>query len=254
MYENERPPRWRLGVLAATALTLLALYPQLVLIVKRGSEWNGSYAFFSQDEISYSAYINALIDGRPRRNDPYTGRDDAPGAQQPESIFSIQFVPAYLIAMPARVLGLSASATFIFMTGIVAFASALLIFWLIGLVTEDHGFAATGALVVLCLGTFAVIYAPLRMLLGWDTTFTFEYFPFARRYVPAVPFPLFFLFCALVWRALTAHVERTAWIAAVAAAVVFGLLVFSYFYLWTAAAAWTACLVLLWIIARPEAY
>jgi hypothetical protein len=254
LQEIERPWRWRLGILAATALTLLALYPQFALILKRGSDWNGSYAYFSQDEIAYSAYVNALIEGRPRRNDPYTGRDDVPGARQPESLFSIQFVPAYLTAIPARVFGLSAPSMFILLTGIAAFASTLAIFWLIGLVTGDDKFAATGALVVLCLGTYALLYAPVRMLFGLDTTYTLEYFPFLRRYVPGVPFPFFFIFCALVWRALAKVGERAGWVWAAAAGAVFALLVFSYFYLWTAAAAWLACLALLWLIARTDDY
>jgi hypothetical protein len=254
LHEEERPLRWRLGILAATALTLLALYPQFTLILKRGSEWNGSYAFFSQDEIAYSAYVTALINGRPRRNDPYTGRDDAVGAPQPESIFSIQFIPAYMTALPARLLGLGAPVMFILLTGIIAFASTLAVFWLIAQLTNDDRLAAAGALVVLCLGTFAILYAPIRILFGGDTTFTFEYFPFLRRYVPAVPFPLFFIFCALVWRALKPQDKRARGLWAALAGAVFALLVFSYFYLWTAAAAWLACLALLWLIARPAGY
>jgi hypothetical protein len=246
--------RWRFGIFAAIALTLLALYPQFALIVKRGKNWNGSYTYFSQDEIAYSAYVNALIDGRPRRNDPYTGRDDAPGAMQPESLFSIQFIPAYLIAYPPRLFGLNAPTTFILLTGIIAFASVLALFWLIKLVTGDDRFAAAGALVVLCLGTYAILYAPIRMLFGADTTYTFEYFPFLRRYVPALPFPFFFIFCALVWRALSDEKRRARLILAFMAGAVFALLVFSYFYLWTAAAAWLACLASLWLIARPEEY
>lgn len=247
--------RWRLGILAATALTLLALYPQFALIAKRGNQWNGSYAYFSQDEIAYSAYVNALIKGRPRRNDPYTGRDDAQGSQQQyESLFSIQFFPAYLTALPARALGLSATTMFILLTILVAFTSTLAVFWLIALVTNDEKLAATGALVVLCLGTFAILYAPLRLLFGGDTTFTFEYFPFLRRYVPGVPFPFFFIFCALVWRAFESESKRAQLANIIMAGAVFALLVFSYFYLWTAAAAWLACLAILWLIARPEGY
>jgi hypothetical protein len=41
-------------------------------------------------------------------------------------------------------------------------------------------------------------------------------------------------------------------VAALLSGVIFGLLVFSYFYLWTAAAAWLACVALLWLAARPE--
>ncbi len=49
------------------------------------------------------------------------------------------------------------------------------------------------------------------------------------------------MFCLLVWRAVRSlDVKRTV-LFAVAAGLVFGILVFSYFYLWTAAAAWLAC-------------
>ena len=246
--------RWRLGIFAALAVTLIALYPQFNLLFTRGANWSGSFAFFSQDEIAYAAYVNALIDGRPRRNDPYTGRDDAPDSRQPESLFSIQFAPAYMIAIPARMFGLSASTMFIVLNALVAFGSALAIFWLISAVTGDEQLAATGALVVLCLGTFAILYAPLRLLFGLDTTYTYEYFPFLRRYVPSVPFPFFFIFCAFVWRALTSERRSTVWQSVVAASLTFAFLVFSYFYLWTAAAAWLISLAALWLIARPEGY
>jgi hypothetical protein len=252
LHEISRPLRWRVGIYAATAITLLALYPQFALTLKRGHDWNGSYAYFSQDEIAYSAYVNALISNRPRRNDPYTGRDDAPGAPQSESLFSIQFIPAYIAAIPARALGLSAPTIFILLTGLVAFSSLLALFHLICLVTNDERFAAVGALCVLCLGTFALLYAPVRVLFGMETTYTYEYFPFLRRYVPAVPFPFFFIFCATVWRSLTNENNSAALRQAALSGLVFALLVFSYFYLWTAAAAWLACLGILWLIARPR--
>jgi hypothetical protein len=241
--------RWRLGIFAALALTFLALYPQFRLQLARGRDWNGSFAFFSQDEIAYSAYVNALIEGRPRLSDPYTGRVDAPGMPQYESLFSIQFAPAYAIAIPARIFGLSAPASFIVLTALVAFASALALFWLIAMATNDERIASAGALIVLCLGTFAILYAPLRQLFGLDTTYTYEYFPFLRRYVPAVAFPFFFVFCALVWRALTTQSTRARLIASLLAGLSFAFLVFSYFYMWTAAAAWLGCFALLWLIA-----
>jgi len=98
--------RWKWGIVAALSMVLLSLYPHVHFRISRGAQWNGTYAAIEGvgDEVAYSAYVNALIDGRPRRNDPYSGRDDEVGRQQPESLFSIQFVPAYLIALAARVL------------------------------------------------------------------------------------------------------------------------------------------------------
>ena len=40
----------------------------------RGAEWHGAYALVDGDEFLYSAYINALIENRPRRNDPELAR------------------------------------------------------------------------------------------------------------------------------------------------------------------------------------
>src|SRR5213595_2949263 len=118
--------RWRWGIVAAVAMMILSFYPQLHFWAVRGSEWNGSYAAMEGvgDEIAYSAYINALIDGRPRRNDPYTGRDFRDSAPQKDSLFSIQFVPAYLIALPARALGISAATAFIALSPLAAGAAA----------------------------------------------------------------------------------------------------------------------------------
>ena len=60
------------------------------------------------DEVAYAAYLKALIDGRSRKNDPYTGRDDSDENPQTESLFSIQFASPYLVAIPARIFGISA--------------------------------------------------------------------------------------------------------------------------------------------------
>src|ERR687886_122993 len=100
------PIRWRWGVAAAAGMTLLALFPQVYLWAERGRAWQGANAYFYTDEPAYAAYVNALVDGRPRRCDPYTGDDDAAAAPLPESLFSIQFVPAYMVALPARAFGL----------------------------------------------------------------------------------------------------------------------------------------------------
>ncbi len=60
---------WRWGLLAASVLMLLSLYPQFHLWVNRG-EYSRHAVAYNQglgDEVAYAAYINALIDGRPRR-------------------------------------------------------------------------------------------------------------------------------------------------------------------------------------------
>ena len=210
----------------------------------RGREWNGSYAQLHGDEWFYSAYIQALIDGRPRRNDPYTGRDDAPGNSQPESLFSIQFVPAYLIATPARIFGASSSTAFIALGILAPLLSCLALFWLIHNLTQDHRLAAAGAIVVLCFGAFAAGEGAIRLL---SSTSQYAFLPFLRRYEPGAVFPLFFVFCTLVWKSLKAKRRTLGW--AFAAGVVLDALIFSYFYLWTSAVAWLVCLAVVWFIA-----
>lgn len=235
---------------ATLAITLLAIYPQINMWLARGKDWHGSYVLVQGDENAYSAYINALIDGRPRRNDPHSGRDDAPGAPQPESLFSIQFIPAYAVALPARALGISASTAFIVLMIITAVASTLSLFWLISCVTGDERLASAGAIFVLCLGTLVATQGEVRAFLG--TAPTYSFFPFLRRYQPAVPFPLFFIFCTFVWRALHSRAHRKALAWAAAAGPIIAVLIFSYFYLWTAAIAWLTGCALVWCIWRRE--
>ena len=244
--------RWRLGVYVSLAMMMLAAYPQLRVWTARGADGLGSYAFFSEDEAAYCAYVNALMMGRPRRNDPYTGRDERPQSPQPESLFSVQFVPPSALSFAARVLGLSAPAIFFALSCLAALASSLALCWLIQAMTGDDRLAAAATLFVLCLGTFAIVYGPVRMLFGLETTYNFSHLPFLRRYQPAAPFALLFVFCALVWRALTSEKERAAWLSSLAAGLTFAALVFSYFYLWTAAAAWLACVALGWLLLRPD--
>ena len=230
----------------AVAITLLSLYPQLLMWGVRGREWNGAYAKFHDDELVYSAYVQALIDGRPRRNDPYTGRDDSPGQPQPESLFSIQFVPAYLIAVPSRLLGISSSTAFIVLGSLAPFFGCLAIFWLIANLTQDYRLAAAGSVIVLCFGALAAGAGLIHVL---SSGFQYNFLPFLRRYEPAAPFPLFFVFCTFVWRSLT--MERRAALGwALAAGLVLDALIFSYFFLWTSALAWFACLAFLWFLAH----
>jgi hypothetical protein len=147
---------------------------------------------------------------------------------------------------------LSAPCVFFVLTCLAALASSLAVFRLVLSITNDTRVAAAAIFFVLCLGTFGVVYGPVRLLLGFDTTYNFSHLPFLRRYLPAAPFALLFVLCALVWRALTIEDERLALRSALAAGLVFGVLVYSYFYLWTAAAAWLACVSVLWLLLRPD--
>ncbi len=220
-------------------LVFFTSLPQIYVCLTRGSDWNGAYANLDMDEYAYSAYLNALIDGRPRRNDPYTRND----SYQNETLFSIQFLPAYALAVPARILGLSASWMFIILVPIVTTASAIVVFRLLSEVTGNVRLAATGSIGILVLGTIAAVN-PLQVVLG---SHSFAFFPFLRRYMPAGSFPVFFAMTVFVWRGLTRHV---IWIAL--ASLSFAVLVFSYFFLWTAALAWFVTIVLLWFVCRPE--
>ncbi|MEW6738108.1 MAG: hypothetical protein AB1489_42935, partial [Acidobacteriota bacterium] len=106
--------------------------------------------------------------------------------------------------------------------------------------------SAAGTICVLCLGTLAAGEGAIRDLLGiivW-----YDYLPFLRRYQPTVAFPLFFLFSSMVWQTVMVA-GRKAYLWASAAGIVFILMVFSYFYLWTAAAAWFIGLAILLSIA-----
>jgi hypothetical protein len=247
---HEPPLRWRWGLLAALAMMLLSLYPQAYLCYQRGGQWQGSYAHFYSDEPAYSAYVNALIDGRPRRNDPYTGQDDTPDAPLPESLFSIQFVPPYMLSIPARLFGLSASTMFILLMPLIACVSALAIFRLVSLITRDERMAAAAVPVVLCLGILVSGQGLVLNILRMQTAYVF--LPFLRRYVPGVPFAFFFLFCCFVWSALTSAARRTRLVNASLASVLFAAMVYSYFYHWTSAVALLGCLALLWLVARPS--
>lgn len=173
--------QWKPGLLAAMVLAVITSLPQIYLCYERGSKWNGAYSYLDGDEFAYSAYVNALIDGRPRRNDPYTGQDGGPF----ETLFSIQFIPPYSIAILARIFGVSASTAFIILLPVVTIASTLILFRLLVEITENSVVSAIGAIGVLCFGILAS-QAPWRF---WSVPIAF---PFLRRYMPAFPFPFFF--------------------------------------------------------------
>ncbi len=245
--------RWRFGILAGLVLLVCGMYPQLKMWHLRGAEWQGAYAYNDIDEVAYASYLRALIDGRVRRNDPYTGRDDTAENPQPESLFSIQFAAPFAVAIPARILGVSASTAMWVSGGIAAFLAGLVLFWLIGMITDDSFFALAGALIVVCGGALAAGEGAIGEILGaGGEGSSYPYFPGLRRYVPAIPFPVFFALCGCVWNLVSIQDKKKRIAFCVLASFCFSFLVFSYFYIWTTAAAWLICVVLVWLVARPE--
>lgn len=211
----------------------------------RGAHWNGETAYAHGDEVTYAAYLNALIDGRPRRNDPYAGRDERADAPPTESYISIQFVPPLLIATAARALHFDTARALVCLIIVGALSCALTLFSALALVLRDGRLAAAGTICTLYLASTNQV-AAYALHLGTSN----NYVPFLRLYVPIAAFPFFFAFLALVYLSL-ARAGRAGLFAACGAGAAFALLVFSYFYLWTTAAAWMLALAALWFFARP---
>jgi hypothetical protein len=252
---------WRWGLAAASAIVVIAMLPQVLFLADRGRDWHGANATMHPDEVAYSAYTATLIRGRPRRSDPYTGREDRPDHPAPESLFSIQIVPAYVAAAPARWLGLTAASVFMVFPVLCAAISSLAIFWFFILLTRDKWLAAAAVWIVLGFGTLFALQGIIRHIpnlpylipqwLAYMVLPTSLYhLPFLRFYQPAIAFPFFFVLSSFTWLALTEANTHKAVGAAVGAGVTFALVVFSYFYLWTAAAAWLVCISGLWLFAR----
>lgn len=239
---------WKWCALACIAIVILSVVPQVHFWAVRGSEWNGAFTVIQGDELLYAAYVNALINDRPRRTDPPAGKDDHPQAPLPESLFSIQFIPAYAIAFFARILGSSASTSFILLLGVEGLLASLALCWLFTSLTGDKRFAALAILVVLIFGALAGGHGLIWLVLKPDVRLVG--LPFLRRYEPGVPFPLCFVFCTLLWKAFTASSMRTTITMGVLAGLTIVALVFSYFYLWTASLAWLACIAVLWLLLR----
>jgi hypothetical protein len=251
--------RWRLGLIVGVIMMTVALLPQVHFVIHRGQAWHGTNAITHPDEVAYSAYTASLTRGNQRRYDPFTGRGAETGAA--ESLFSIQIIPAYTIALPGRWLNISAATLFMVFTPWCAFAAALAIFWFLSLLTRDAFLSAVGVIVILCLGTLVAGQGIARYALNLNFLIplwlsqrvlppSLYHLPSLRLYQPAVAFPLFFVLCAFVWRALNAASSSRSALNATCAGVTLVTLVFSYFFLWTAAAAWLACLALLYIIFR----
>jgi len=284
--------RWRFGVLAGIFLAIFCLYPQFKMFYLRGGEWNGHYAYNDIDEVAYASYVRALVDGRPRKNDPYTGRDQSPETPQPESLFSIQFAAPYSIAIPARIFGIGTPWAMTIGGAVAGFLAAFAAFWFLGKLTGDNSYAMAGSLAVFCFGTLAAGEgAALEIFFDG---FSYPYFPGFRRYIPALGMPAFFAFVGLVWKLLNAEartlvraksdasatrrttssaeaahiasnqegellhprsaIRNPQFIYLVLAVLSFAYCVYSYFYIWTAAAAFLGCVFLVWLIERPDGW
>lgn len=249
MSENRRPLtgiRWRWGLIAAAAMALVSLWPQFDLWFNRGTEWNGAFAHSNHDEDIYAAYINGLIAGRPRVSDPLI--ENRIGESPPESLFSIQFVQPMLLSYTARALGLSTSTVFVLLCPFIAFLSTIALFLLAFEFRRDEFVAAATALFVLAFGTLASFGGKVLALLHLGN-YTHGLM-FLRRYQPGISFALFFVFMLLVWTSIRSE-GRTGRRTALMASAVFVLLVFSYFFIWTAALAWLVIFVSLWTLTRP---
>lgn len=236
---------WLWPLVATIGMSFLALWPQIDLWIYRGVEWNGAYAVVNYDEEIYAAYVNGLVLGRPRLSDPLI--ELQPDDPAPESFFSIQFVQPFFLSTAARSLGITTSSIFIILLPLVAALSTLSLILVVFVISRDIRLASAGAVFTLCFGTLAGWGGKALALLHFDIAHSG--LPFLRRYQPGLAFPLFFVFVFLVWLAFTRR-DRVGKVAAYLAAVAFSLLVFSYFYLWTAAAAWFSIVVLLWLLFR----
>ena len=275
--------RWQFGIIAGIFLAIFTLYPQFKMLYLRGDDWNGHYAYNDIDEVAYASYVRALIDGRPRKNDPYSGRDDSPQTPQPESLFSIQFAAPYSIAIPARILGIGTPWATTLSGALAGFLAAFAAFWLVGRMTGDPWYAMAASLVIFAGGALAAGEGAISEIL-FDG-FSYPYFPGFRRYIPAMAIPAIFAMFGLVWKLLGSPPYEGGVAAAsaggavlfdstsgnpVAAApgsdtrrrIILGLLatlcfaytVYSYFYIWTTAAAWIGCLAIVWLVERPDGW
>ena len=280
--------RWRFGVLAGIFLACLCLYPQFKMFYLRGAEWNGHYAYNDIDEVAYASYVHALIDGRPRKNDPYTGRDESAETPQPESLFSIQFAAPYTIAIPSRILGIGTPWAMTLAGAIAGFIAAFGAFWFLGRLTGDNWYAMAASLGVFCFGTLAAGEGAVLEI--FFDGFSYPYFPGFRRYIPALGMSAFFIFVGLIWTLVSerGHPARMSaehenfrnlrpragkaspladaaarapadarvptWLLQLLAVFSFAYCVYSYFYIWTTAAAFLGCVGLGWLIERPEGW
>ncbi len=236
------------GVLTAT----FALAPQIDLWIARGNEWKGIYAITDHDEPFYAAYLQSLMEGKPRRNSPYTGAIDNLETPQKESHLSIQFLASYPTAQIAKLFGFSLPTTMIFLSAAIGFLSAIVIFWLFYLFFQNTFASFVGTLIILFGGTLAAGQGSFfNTVFSQDVHYTNSLL-FLRRTLPASGFPVLFLFFILIWKFIISDTDRRKVLWGFLSIGCFGFSVFSYFYFWTTAIAWFLGLIILWTIFRFE--
>mgnify|MGYP007034349350 FL=1 len=102
--------------------------------------------------------------------------------------------------------------------------------------------------------------------------FSYPYFPGFRRYIPAMAMPAIFAMFGLIWKMLAeggrqeaegrtereinlkSRISSLKLIYGALATLCFAYTVYSYFYIWTTAAAWLGCLVIVWLVERPDGW
>lgn len=238
--------------LTGIVVSAYSLSPQLQLWALRGFQQTNVYAIHDFDEPQYAAYIQSLIDGKPRRNHPYIGVAESPETPLDESFLSVQFCAFYPIAVFARIFGMSSSTAMIFFSALIGFLSGLALFRLFYILFDNPFLSFVGTVLVLSCGMLIAGQGSIVAGFSPQSIYYNIAFPFARRAVPGGGFPALFLFFGFIWKFVSAESARTQIYSAVFAFFSFAFLVFSYFYLWTTAAGWLAGLIFLWLVFRFE--
>ena len=240
------------SLFAGVILSIAALGSQIDLCVERGADWNGIYTVSDLDEPFYTAYVQSILDGEPRRNSPYTGVADTAEILQKESYLSIQYLASYPSVLLAKFFGLSAPTTMILLSAIIGFVSAFALFWLSYVISENAPISFVITVTTLFCGALAAGQGGVIDMLSPGSVQYPISLLFLRRSVPAMSFPAVFLFFVFVWNFFSAEKQKTKIWFGVLAVACFTFTVFSYFYHWTTALAWFFGLLILWAVFRFE--
>jgi len=240
------------ALLAGLAASVFAMSLQFDLWIERGKKWNGSFAAMDSDEPFYAAYVQSLIDGKSRRNSPYTGMEDSSTNPQRESYLSIQILASYPTVVLAKVFGLSSSTAMIWLLPLIGFTSALAVFWIIHIVTEDPLVAFVGTMTVLMGGAAAGGQGGILSFITPENVHYTVSSLFARRSVPAMSLPALLLFFVFVWKFVNGRDNKSRFLSGLAVVACFAFSVYGYFFHWTTAMAWFVGFLILWSVLRYE--